>query len=79
VGTTVAQGHHDGDEGDTGTVIAKVTVPRSIAVAAEATAPVATVIMAPKRAKKSSWKDYRWIWLKKTFDNSSLFSLLACR
>jgi hypothetical protein len=67
------------DEGDTGTAIAKGTVPPNIAVAVEAIVLVATVIMDPRKAKKSSWKDYRWIWLKKTFDNSSLFRLLACR
>jgi hypothetical protein len=57
----------DTDHQNTTTVAAEVPVAAGVVVVTvTATATVETF----KKAEKSSWKDCRWIWLKKTFDNS---------
>lgn len=49
---------------------------RAMTVVAEATVAAAVLVEAAHtmvtKARKLSWKDYRWIWWKKTLDNSFL-------
>ena len=72
------------DNQATETVIAKDTVRQSTTIVA-AEVPVAAgavvgtvtaivIVEMCRKAEKLSWKDYRWIWLKKTFVSSTPFS-----
>jgi hypothetical protein len=65
-----------GEEGkDTETATAKDIVLRVTIVAAEATAVARDGVAnrtTAARVEKSSWKDYLWIWWKKTLDHSIL-------
>lgn len=76
---------HDVAGRDTGIATARDIAPRDMTVAAEATVGVTAVAGAAaaarvaavirtmaRRARKSSWKDCRWIWWKKTLDHSFL-------
>jgi hypothetical protein len=77
----------EADKADTEIATARDTVRQTTTVAAAAAAAaaamvegaveieIATVTVLPK-AERLSWKDCRWTWLKKTFDNS--FSLPVC-
>lgn len=89
--TTAAQVPHDAgvaDKQDIETAIEKGTVHQNTTmVAAEVpvaagvvvvTVTVIAIAQMSKKVEKSSWKDCRWIWRKKTFDNSTLFDYDPC-
>lgn len=89
--TTAAQVPHVAvvaDKQDTETAIAKDTarqnttiVAAEVPVAAGVVVETVTVIAIAEmfqKVEKLLWKDYRWIWLKKTFDNSTPFGYDRC-
>lgn len=76
------------DKQDIETAIAKDTARQNTTIVA-AEAPVAAGVVVEtvtviaiaemsKKVEKLSWKDYRWIWWKKTFDNSTPFGYDRC-
>lgn len=88
--TTAAQVPHVAvvaDKQDTETAIAKDTARQNttivaaevaVAVAAEVVVEIVIVAEMFRKVEKSLWKDYRWIWWKKTFDNSTPFGYDRC-
>ena len=76
------------DKQDTETAITKDTarqnmtidaaeVPVAVGVVVEIVTVIAIAEMS-KKVEKLLWKDCRWIWLKKTFDNSTPFGYDRC-
>ncbi|PCG88375.1 Zinc finger, RanBP2-type [Penicillium occitanis (nom. inval.)] len=56
------------------TTIVAAEVPVAAGVVVETVTVIAIAEMS-KKVEKLLWKDYRWIWLKKTFDNSTPFEI----